>query len=348
MASQVERIKWVPGTDFLVDGFAFKNTRCSHYFLTHFHSDHTVGLNKSFNGGVIYCSHITARLLVHDMGIRPQLVKPLALGTAVIVEGVRVTPLDANHCPGSVMFLFEVPSSRVNKSQPLATTTSPATRVGTPGFPANHPTVDSPPARAAGATVTSVASTDETQDVGADGAGDGSALSAVCAGGDVHDASECGGRAAAATHNILHTGDCRWQRWMRNQPGLDGVRVDTVILDTTYAAPKHVLPPQEDAVNMMVQCHLRLLGLQYLSHLIRACSHLPLAGRRYSVPQSSRRRSPVECRTSVKAGKAGIGSLSIHYKRLKAPSATTARDLHLMPCVTGRGTHCTRYPATHG
>ncbi|GIL47382.1 hypothetical protein Vafri_4210 [Volvox africanus] len=211
MASQVERIKWVPGTDFLVDGFAFKNTRCSHYFLTHFHSDHTVGLNKSFNGGVIYCSHITARLLVHDMGIRPQLVKPLALGTAVIVEGVRVTPLDANHCPGSVMFLFEVPSSRVNKSQPLATTTSPATRVGTPGFPANHPTVDSPPARAAGATVTSVASTDETQDVGADGAGDGSALSAVCAGGDVHDASECGGRAAAATHNILHTGDCRWE-----------------------------------------------------------------------------------------------------------------------------------------
>ncbi len=43
---QVESIKWVPGTDFIVDGFAFKNPRCSPYFLTHFHSDHTVGLNK--------------------------------------------------------------------------------------------------------------------------------------------------------------------------------------------------------------------------------------------------------------------------------------------------------------
>ena len=27
-----------------------------HYVLTHFHSDHTVGLTRAFNGGTIYCT----------------------------------------------------------------------------------------------------------------------------------------------------------------------------------------------------------------------------------------------------------------------------------------------------
>lgn len=46
MATQVEQIKWVPHTSFLVDGFAFKHPRCRYYFLTHAHSDHTVGLSR--------------------------------------------------------------------------------------------------------------------------------------------------------------------------------------------------------------------------------------------------------------------------------------------------------------
>ncbi len=40
---------------------------------------------------------------------------------------------------------------------------------------------------------------------------------------------------------------------MRHQPGLAGVRVHLLFLDTTYAAPKHTLPPQHEAVDMMVQ-----------------------------------------------------------------------------------------------
>lgn len=43
MASQVEGIKWIQGTRFMVDGFRFQNSRCQNYFLTHFHSDHTTG-----------------------------------------------------------------------------------------------------------------------------------------------------------------------------------------------------------------------------------------------------------------------------------------------------------------
>ena len=41
MATQDEKIKWVEGSPFMVDGFRFANPRCKHYLLTHFHS----GLN---------------------------------------------------------------------------------------------------------------------------------------------------------------------------------------------------------------------------------------------------------------------------------------------------------------
>ena len=38
----------------------------------HYHSDHTTGLYASFDRGMVYCSEITAALLIHDMGISPQ------------------------------------------------------------------------------------------------------------------------------------------------------------------------------------------------------------------------------------------------------------------------------------
>ena len=80
---QVESIKWLPGTRFIVDGFRFQSPKCQCYFLTHAHSDHTCGLTKvrsspacfpvcrgqcstersfnlqSFSGGTIYCTLIT-------------------------------------------------------------------------------------------------------------------------------------------------------------------------------------------------------------------------------------------------------------------------------------------------
>lgn len=46
------------GTSMMVDGFAFTNPRCKVYFLTHCHSDHTVGLTNSFNAGTIWCSPV--------------------------------------------------------------------------------------------------------------------------------------------------------------------------------------------------------------------------------------------------------------------------------------------------
>jgi DNA cross-link repair 1A protein len=95
------------GTTFIVDGFAFASPRCTAYFLTHCHSDHTVGLRRNFAAS-IYCSPVSARLLAHDWGLRAPQVQELRLGQPRVLQGVTVTAIDANHCPGAVMLLFEV------------------------------------------------------------------------------------------------------------------------------------------------------------------------------------------------------------------------------------------------
>ncbi|KAK9826872.1 hypothetical protein WJX81_002566 [Elliptochloris bilobata] len=174
MAEQVESIKWIPNTRFLVDGFRFQSPRCSSYFLTHMHGDHYCGLTKSFGAGhleaVIYCSKITAALLTHDFGLPPRRVRALPMDQPVSIDGVRVTLIDANHCPGAVMFFFDF-SHRTAKVSPEA---------------------------------------------------------------------------------ILHTGDMRWHARMGQHPALCGRRIDLLLMDTTYGAPKHVHPPQEEAVALIV------------------------------------------------------------------------------------------------
>ncbi|KAK9918001.1 hypothetical protein WJX75_000449 [Coccomyxa subellipsoidea] len=109
MAEQVEHIKWVPNTRFMVDGFRFQSPRCKHYWLTHYHSDHTTGLTTTFSAGTIYCSAVTANLLVKDMRLNPSCIQPLPLNTPLLVDGIIVTLIDANHCPGAVLLLFKTP-----------------------------------------------------------------------------------------------------------------------------------------------------------------------------------------------------------------------------------------------
>ena len=79
------------------------------------------GLGRAFSSGVIYCSPITATLLTKDMGMPAERVIPLPMDTPIVIDGVSVTLMDANHCPGACMMLFKVPT-RTGKPQVLALT----------------------------------------------------------------------------------------------------------------------------------------------------------------------------------------------------------------------------------
>ncbi|EDQ88949.1 uncharacterized protein MONBRDRAFT_8472, partial [Monosiga brevicollis MX1] len=46
----------------------------------------------------------------------------------------------------------------------------------------------------------------------------------------------------------LHTGDCRFHPRMLDHPTLQGIHIENLYLDTTYANPKYTFPPQEDTI----------------------------------------------------------------------------------------------------
>ncbi|KAH1056924.1 hypothetical protein J1N35_034989 [Gossypium stocksii] len=102
----------IPGTPFRVDAFKYLRGDCSHWFLTHFHMDHYQGLTKSFHHGKIYCSSITARLVNLKLGIPWAMLQVLPLNEKIHISGIYITCLDANHCPGSIMILFEPPNGK--------------------------------------------------------------------------------------------------------------------------------------------------------------------------------------------------------------------------------------------
>ena len=119
-ARRLAPFKRVEGTNLIVDGFTATPDASCVYFLSHFHADHYVGLTKRWPLPV-YCSQVTADLLVRQHRLSAQHVRPLPMGTAVVVPGsgggggapVLVTLIDANHCPGAVLFLFtELPGGR--------------------------------------------------------------------------------------------------------------------------------------------------------------------------------------------------------------------------------------------
>lgn len=77
------------------------------YYLTHFHSDHYGGLSSTWDAGPIYCSTITGSLVIQQLKVRPEYVVKLPMNSTNIINGMKITLIDANHCPGSTLFLFE-------------------------------------------------------------------------------------------------------------------------------------------------------------------------------------------------------------------------------------------------
>eukprot|EP00439_Symbiodinium_sp_Y106_P085167 s548_g27.t2 len=119
MAAKTEETKLVRlgSVEFLVDGFLFQRKDVSHYVLTHFHSDHTVGLTRNFDCGTIYCTDVTAALITEMMGVDAARVVALPLQQPLQVQGVWLTFVDAGHCPGSAMVVFEEDSSGSSTTQ---------------------------------------------------------------------------------------------------------------------------------------------------------------------------------------------------------------------------------------
>ncbi|KAF3631608.1 DNA cross-link repair protein SNM1 [Capsicum annuum] len=101
------------GTPFTVDAFRYAPVKaCSAYFLTHFHADHYIGLTKSWSHAPIYCTNLTARLLNISLYVAPSFICPLELGTEYNIKGIKVTMLDANHCPGAALIHFRLPNGQ--------------------------------------------------------------------------------------------------------------------------------------------------------------------------------------------------------------------------------------------
>ena len=71
------------------------------------------GLTRSFSHGKVYCSLITAKLVNMKIGIPWDKIQVLPLNKKISIAGIDVTCFDANHCPGSLIVLFEPPNGKV-------------------------------------------------------------------------------------------------------------------------------------------------------------------------------------------------------------------------------------------
>ncbi|KZT07260.1 DRMBL-domain-containing protein [Laetiporus sulphureus 93-53] len=103
--------KIMQGMPIAVDAFRYGTIPgVTAYFLTHAHSDHYTNLSSNWKAGPIYCSEGTANLIVHMLAVDRKWVHPLPMDVPTVIPntgGVSVALIEANHCPGSCLFLFE-------------------------------------------------------------------------------------------------------------------------------------------------------------------------------------------------------------------------------------------------
>ncbi|KAF8623211.1 hypothetical protein AX15_006449 [Amanita polypyramis BW_CC] len=107
--------KVLQGMPIAVDAFRYGTIPdVTAYFLTHAHADHYTNLSSSWKSGPIYCSEGTANLIFQMLSVDKKWVHPLPMDVPTVIPntgGVCVTLIEANHCPGSCLFLFEGPQT---------------------------------------------------------------------------------------------------------------------------------------------------------------------------------------------------------------------------------------------
>ncbi|KAM0673591.1 5' exonuclease Apollo [Gurleya vavrai] len=100
--------KSIPNTKYIVDCFNIYIPDCKIFFLSHFHADHYIGLNKKFTG-TLFCSQTTASLVHKNLRVIENQIKRLNMFTWYEIEKNHYVYLaDANHCPGAVVFIFKI------------------------------------------------------------------------------------------------------------------------------------------------------------------------------------------------------------------------------------------------
>lgn len=111
-------------TPLAVDSFQYVSTTPFH-LLSHFHSDHYIGLSKSWfdtsGASLVACTEVTSRLLLARFGSKngddgeltlgkdnvcSLLVLPYDVWTKVPETSLEIMAWDANHCPGAGIFLI--------------------------------------------------------------------------------------------------------------------------------------------------------------------------------------------------------------------------------------------------
>ncbi|OAA42591.1 DNA repair metallo-beta-lactamase [Metarhizium rileyi] len=111
--------KIIPGFNICVDAFRYGAVKgCEAYFLSHFHSDHYIGLTASWTHGPIYCSKVTGSLVKQQLRTAAKWVVQLDFEKTYDIPGTggaTVTMIPANHCPGSSLFFFQKPADKRTK-----------------------------------------------------------------------------------------------------------------------------------------------------------------------------------------------------------------------------------------
>ena len=98
--------KLMKDTNLAVDAFSYGSIPgITNYLLSHFHYDHYMGMSSKWSGRIL-CSSTTARLAMSKFKLAETLFLTIEPEEERVVDGVLITALDANHCPGSLMFVL--------------------------------------------------------------------------------------------------------------------------------------------------------------------------------------------------------------------------------------------------
>jgi len=96
----------LPETEIFIDFFRKPPQEDRHYILSHFHGDHYSGIKPQWNQRV-HCTPITADLLKHIIGLASEFLVPHKLDVPFKLGETVITFIDANHCPGAAMILYQ-------------------------------------------------------------------------------------------------------------------------------------------------------------------------------------------------------------------------------------------------